>query len=246
MTIRISETIHKWMGWCPVKSGITIPAGTEGYETKPGRSPGGPERTGTERIIDYGSSGSSLLNLLMLGAGIAAIVFGIKAVSLFFIGADAIALLCFLFATAFILVYSDLKKTRIETDHENIIIYRPVFRPVIIPKEEISAVEMHDNHRPVLYWFITVFSLVLIPIYSITGIYDRYSSWASGVTSTPGFALYLGFFISITVFFLAIYNSLRIRRRYPETLVIKTTRNKKLVIYGKDHEEIAEFKESLL
>ena len=154
MTIRISETIHKWMGWCPVKSGITIPAGTEGYETKPGRSPRGPERTGMERTIDYGSSGSSLLNLLMFGAGIAAIVFGIKFVSLFFIGADAIVLFCFLFASAFILAYSDLKKTRIETDHENLIIYRPVFRPVIIPKEEISAVEMHDNHRPVLYWLV--------------------------------------------------------------------------------------------
>lgn len=244
--IRITETIHRWMSWCPVKTGLATPGKNHEYEAVQRQFPGGPERTGTERTIDYGSSGSSLLNLLMLGTGIAAIVFGIKAVSLFFIGADAIALFCFLFATAFILVYSDLKKTRIETDHENIIIYRPVFRPVIIPKEEISAVEMHDNHRPVLYWFITVFSLVLIPIYSITGIYDRYSSWASGVTSTPGFALYLGFFISITVFFLAIYNSLRIRRRYPETLVIKTTRNKKLVIYGKEHEELAEFKESLL
>ena len=239
MTIRISETIHKWMGWCPAKTGMAAPGKNQEYKAVHGQSPGGPERTGNKRTVDYGSSGSSLLNLLMFGAGIAAIVFGLKFVSLFFIGADAIALFCFLFAAAFILAYSDLKKTRIETDRENIIIYRPVFRPVNIQKEEISAVEMHDNHRPVVYWFMTIFSLVLIPVYSITGIYDRYLSWVSGVTSTPGFAMYLGYFISITVFFLAIYNSLRIRRRYPETLVITTTRNK-------NHEELAEFKESLL
>jgi len=243
MTIRISETIHKWMGWCPVKAGMVAPGGIEGYETESGQSPGDPERIGDERIVNYGFSGTSLLNLLLVGAGISAIVSFIKLTSLIFIGADAIVLFCILLTSAFILAYNDFKKTTIESLNGTLVIHRPIFKAVVIPKDEISTVEMHNNHQTVAYLLTAALSLVIIPVYSVTGVYDRYWSWASGVTPTLPFIIYLGYFLTITVFFLAVFNSVRIRQRYPKALVITTVRKKKLEIFAKTPEELTDLQE---
>ena len=71
-------------------------------------------------------------------------------------------------------------------------------------------------------------ALILIPVYSATGLYNSYLNWMSGGYTTPTFIIYIGFLAIIILFFLSIYSYSRTRYRYPKTLVITTKRNKKL------------------
>lgn len=244
--IRLIETIHKWMGWCPAKQGLASPGGIQGFVTKSGHPPGSPDRISDDRIVDYGPIGTSLLHLLAFGMGIAAIVAFLKFVNSYYPGTDILLLLCIMLVTAYLIVYSDIRRTTIESGSDAITVKRPGFRTVRIQKSDINNAEIIDNHRPVPQFVIAILGLAIIPVFSVVNIYGKYTEWISGEIAAPLFVAYLGFFIVIAVFFLAIYNYSRIRKRYPKSFVIKTKKNKQLVIYGKNSEELEEVRGSLL
>lgn len=246
MTTRISDVIHKWMGWCPAKPELAAPAKIQGYETKPDQGPGGRERITEGRIVDYGSTGTSLMRLILLAAGIAVIIASIMFVSLIFPFLETLMLLSILTCSAFILVYNEKNRTTIESGHANLIIHRPIFKPLIIPKDEIATAEVRDNRQPLPHWFMAATALILMPGLMIAGIYDRLSALISGGITTPLFAIYLGYIIIFTLAILSIYYHSHIRYRYPKIFVITTTGNKRLVIYAKNSEDLAELQENLL
>ncbi|WP_421909546.1 DUF1673 family protein [Methanolacinia petrolearia] len=240
------EYFRKMMGWCPAKSGSTALNTIAGYGTKSGHYPDSPERVITDRIVDYVPAWTSLLQLLAFATGIAAIVAFLKFVNKYNPGTDILLLLCIMLVTGYLIIYSDIKRTTIESGPEVITVKRPGFRTVHIQKSDINNAEIIDNHRPVPQFVLAILGLIIIPVFSVASIYGRYVEWISGEILTPLFIAYLGFFIVISIFFLAIYNYARIRKRYPKSFVITTKKNKQLVIYGKSFEELVEIKENLL
>lgn len=244
--IRFTETIHKWMGWCPAKAGMTGPGGMQGYETKPHHVPGSKERIIEGRIIDYSLTRTPLWRLILYGVGIAAIVSFMKLSSLIFVAADMILLISFMLASAFVLTYNDKKRTNIEYGPGTLIIRRPLLKPVIIPKDQIDTMEIRENKHPLPHWLMAATALIIVPAYSVFGLYKGLLSWVSGGIATSSLIIDLGFFIILVLFVLSIYNYSVTRYRFPKIFVITTTGNKSLVIYAKNPEELAELQEKLL
>lgn len=222
MTIRISETIHKWMGWCPAKTAMKSSMGISGYGIRKGETPGSPDRISSDRIVDYVPTWTSLLQFLVFGTEIAAIVAFLKFVNKYYPGTDILLLLCIMLVTGYLIIYSDIKRTTIESGPDVITVKRPGFRTVHIQKSDINNAEIIDNHRPVPQFVLAILGLIIIPVFSVVSIYGRYVEWISGEILTPLFIAYLGFFIVISIFFLVIYNYARIRKRYPKSFVITT------------------------
>lgn len=246
MTIRISETIHKWMGWCPAKPAMVQQDRMQGLRTRPGHAPEPPETEPEKQIIDYGIIGTSPLRLLIFCSGIAVIVSSIILVSLVFPFIDTLMLLAILTCSGFILIYNEKMQKTLEFRRDSIIIQRAIFKPVVIPKDEIATVEIRDNRQPVPHWFMAMIALIIMPVMMIAGIYDRLAGLISGGFTTSSFVIYTGYIIVFTLTILSIYHYSRIRYRYPKVFVIETIKKQILVIYGKNSEDLAEIKEKLL
>jgi hypothetical protein len=245
MTIRISETIHKWMGWCPAKSAMAQQDRLQGYGTKPGHAPESPETDPEKRIIDYGLTGTPL-HLLIFCSGIAVIVPSIILVNLVFPFIDTIMFLGILTCSGFILIYNKKMQKTLEFRGDSIIIQRAIFKPVVIPKDEIATAEIRDNRQPLPHWFMAVIALIIMPVMMIAGISDRLAGMISGGITTWSFVIYAGYIIVFTLTILSIYHYSCIRYRYPKVFVIETIKNQILVIYGKNSEDLAEIKEKFL
>ena len=220
--------------------------GISRYDAEKDQIPGRSKRITNDMIVDYGSASSPLKRFLLLAVGITAIITLIMLVGLIFPFLDSLMLIFILTGSTFILIYTEKKRTTIESQPDSFIIHRPIFRPVIIPKDEISTTEIRDNKQPLPYWLMTAIALVVMPIIIISGVYDRLCSWISGDITTSSFAIYLGYAIIFTLFILSIYYYSRTRYRYPIVFVIKTIKNQILAIYGKSFEELVEIKENLL
>ena len=157
-----------------------------------------------------------------------------------------ILLTSFMIAAAFVLVYTDKKRTNIEYGPGNLIIQRPLFKPVLIQKDEITAMEIRDNKQPLPKCLAAVTAFIIVPVYSAFCVYRGLLSWVSGGFAAFSFIIGLGFYIILVIFVLSIYSYSDTRRRFPKIFVITTKQNKSLMIYAKNPEELTELQERLL
>jgi hypothetical protein len=243
MITRVSEVIRGWLGWCPDAHSNTVKKERSWHETDLLHIPEQRTYVNDGVIIDYGATGISLRLFIV---GIMAGIFGIFITVFAFNGAGASLnslagiLWCgLIFLITIVILYQDLKRASLEITTGSLIINRSLQRPVVIRRDTIAAAEVQHNVPPVPHWLLKVLLLIVIPVSTAVIISAEYLQFTSGGMTISSFAVHFGFDISIVLFFIASYYHSRLRLQYPEVLVITTTTQKRVVMYGKNPEEIA-------
>ncbi|WP_292365947.1 DUF1673 family protein [Methanoculleus sp. UBA208] len=224
--MKFSETIRRWMGWCP--NAAMSGTGRRRY-VAPGdevetRVAGGGSREVVEgALVDYGPIGTPATLFILPVA--AALLIGCL-----FVMAPVVGLFVLVIILAYsgMELYGVMRRARVEVTPDTITITRPLFRPVVIPKDAVVKVEVKENKLPVPYWFLAVALGALLV--SATG--SIYLGWDN--PASMRFISGLG----AVIFFPMIFYRTYARTRYPRTLTI-TTPKKIAAIYTDDPERIA-------
>lgn len=226
MPVRFAETIRRWMGWCPNAAA----AGTvrRRYAT-PGDEVETRVATGSREVVegalvDYGPIGTPGRLFLLLLAG--ASLIGILVVTP---PAGGLLLLGILLAFSGVELYGVMRRARVEISSDAITIRRPLFRPIVIPKDAVVKAEVGENRLPVPFWILAT-ALAALLVSAAAGIYF-------GWDNPTSMRFIFGF--GGAIFFPVIIYRTYVRTRYPQALVITTTKKRIAVIYTDDPERIA-------
>ena len=224
MIAKFSETIRRWMGWCPnaVVAGHRYTAPTD--ESGVGATMGGTLEITRGALVDYGLTGTLATYSILLVAG--ALFFG----CLFLLHPRGNLLL-----PAAALIYSALElyglfaRSRIEITPDAISIRRPPFPPIAIPRDTIVEVEVQENNPPALPRLLVVAlgALLVAALLHISIGFENPASmrFMSGVAT-------------VILFPVLIYRTY-LRSRYPGALAITTTKKRIATIYTDAPERIA-------
>ncbi|WP_342770744.1 MULTISPECIES: hypothetical protein [unclassified Methanoculleus] len=222
------EYIRKRLGWCPnvAATGIdrrryAVPEAAFGTRT----AAGGEREVVEGVLVDYGPIGTPGIYLVLLVAG--ALLIGC-----FFVLPQAggrLLLAIILAAYSGVELYGVVQKASIEIARGIIVIRRPFFRPIVIPKDAVVKAEVRENKPPVPSWIFAA-ALTALLVSAAGSIYSGFSNPAS-MRFIFGFAA--------AIFFLVIFYRTYARAHYPQTLTITTAEKKIAAIYTDDPERIA-------
>lgn len=234
MTLRISETIHGWLGWCPRGSGA------------PARTPLLPRqdtRTSTrpvddllpmenDVIVDYRSTTTSPLVFIGFVVGVTGMVRLLSWIHPVYSPVLSGIILCGLIITASAAVFYENRKALVKNTTDSLILYRILPWPVVIPKNTITSAEVQDNTPPVPQWLLLLLLLIMVPTASVSILFWEYMQFISGGIASVPFFVYLGVVPCSILFFLGMYCHSRVRLRYPSVLVITTTTGRMIAMYS--------------
>ncbi len=225
MAMRFSEAIRRWMGWCPNAAvagagrRYAAPEGEIGIGTA---ADGGREVT-AEALVDYGPIGTPAMYLILLIAG--ALLIG----CLFVMSpAGNLLLLAIILAFSGVELYGVMRRARVEISSDTITIRRPLFWPIVIPKNAVLKAEVGENKPPVPFWLLST-ALVMVFVSATGGIYY-------GLDNPTSMRFISG--LGAAIFFPMVFYRTYVRTHYPRTLTIRTAR-KIAAIYTDDPERIA-------
>lgn len=226
MPVKFSGAIRRWMGWCPNAAAAgacqrryATPEDAVGLEAVKGVSREVVEGT----LVDYGPIGTPALYLTLIVAG--ALFIGCLAVT----GpAGRLLLLAIMLAFSGVEFYGVMRRARVEISSETITITRPLFRPIVIPKDAVVKAEVGENRLPVPSWLLATALAVLL----VSAAGSIYLGWDDPTSMQFIFGL------GAAIFFPVIIHRTYVRIRYARTLTI-TTPKKIAAIYTDDPERIA-------
>lgn len=235
MAIRFSETIRRWMGWCPnaAAAGRRYAALEVEVET----ATGGGREVVEGALVDYGPIGTPgrLFLLLLAGASLIGILLVTAPAALVTVPTFIIPPAGRLFLPAIVLgyaaleLYGAIRRACIEVARDAVVIQRPLFSPIVIPKDAIVKAEVKENRPPLSPWLLTAAFTALF-ISAAGSIYAGFSDPSS---------MRFIFGLAAAIFFPVLFYRTYVRTRYLQVLVITTTKKRIAVIYTDDPERIA-------
>ncbi|MCK9278974.1 MAG: PH domain-containing protein, partial [Methanoculleus sp.] len=125
-------------------------------------------------------------------------------------------------------IYGVMRRARVEVTPDAITIRRPLFRPIVIPKDAVVKVEVKENKLPIPYWLL-VGALATIFVSAAGGMYY-------GLDNPASMRFISG--LGGVIFFPMVFYRTYVRTHYPRTLTI-TTPKKIAAIYTDDPERMA-------
>lgn len=225
--MKFAEAIRRWMGWCPNAAA----AGTcrrryaaPEAEVGLGMAAGGSPEVVEGALVDYGPLGTPAIYLILIVGG--ALLIGCLAVTTL---AGRLLLLTIMLAFSGAELYRILRRARVEISSDAITIRRPLFRPIVIPKDAVVKAEVGENKLPAPSWLLAT-ALAVLLVSAAAGIYF-------GWDNPTSMRFIFGF--GGAIFFPVIIYRTYVRTRYPQALVITTTKKRIAVIYTDDPERIA-------
>ncbi|MCK9306149.1 MAG: DUF1673 domain-containing protein [Methanoculleus sp.] len=226
MMMKFSETIRRLMGWCP--NAAMFGTGRRRYAAPEGEVGLGTAGEGGREVVegalvDYGPIGTPAMYLTLIVAG--ALFIGCLAVTA---PAGRFILLAIMLTFSGVELYGVLRRARVEISSDTITIRRPLFRPVVIPKDAVVKAEVGENRLPVPSWLL-VGALAMIFVSAAGGMYYGLDN-----TASMGFISGLG----AVIFFPMVFYRTYVRTHYPRTLTI-TTPKRIAAIYTDDPERMA-------
>ncbi|MCT8337851.1 DUF1673 family protein [Methanoculleus sp. Afa-1] len=236
MAIRFSETIRRLMGWCPnaAMAGRRYAALDVEVETAAG---GGREAV-EGVLVDYGPIGTpGRLFLLLLGvAGIIGCLYATAPATLVTVPitsvmppAGGLLLLAVIVGYSVLELYGALRRSRIDIARDTVTISRPLFRPIVIPKDAVVTAEVKENKLPVSLRLLTIAISVLL-VLAAGNVYAGFENPAS---------MQFIFGLAAAILFPVLFYRTYLRTRYPQALVITTAEKKIAAIYTDDPGRIA-------
>ena len=236
----LSEVIKGWLGWCPDPAIVTLRKKASGPEMNScvPREPG--TYVNDNVIVNHGKTGISLTRFFgILIAIIGSIALWILVIRSGFLPHARILVWALALPFLIVMVYQDIRKAHLEISPDTLIIRRILHRPVIIPKDTISSIEIRPNEQPFPLRLQKILIIILSLIYAGM-VWVQYLQVVAGEITVSSYVLNLGVDLGIILFLLVLYYHSRIRADYPELLVITTNTQKRVVIFGKNPEEIAQ------
>ncbi len=236
MTIRISEVIHQWLGWCPNRRMTPFRTETVGKEMNSTILPAQGPIVYNEVIVDYGSTGLSIPLFTLLLAGTITGLFAIMRYGLFetWSSLGILVLSIFILGVAVRIAYQNLKKATIVFTPDAITIQRPLSRPVIITKDTLTTIGVGENIHHSRRWLfraaMVIFFAGIIPSILFSG----NSLFISRIISQVSLNVFVVYYLAVIVFFgLLVYHQ-HIRSRYSHVLAIRTNTKKIVGLYFDD------------
>ena len=225
MAIRFAETIRRLMGWCPNAAAAgTVRRRYAAPEGEVGMAREGSREVVEGALVDYGPIGTPAMYLILIIGG--ALLIGCLAVTAL---AGRLLLLATLLAFSGVELYGVLRRARVEIASDAITIRRPLFRPVVIPKDAVVKAGVEENKLPVPFWLLATALAALL----VSAAGSIYLGWDDPTSMRFIFG------IGGAIFFPVIVYRTYVRARYPRTLTITTAEKKLAAIYADDPERIA-------
>ena len=224
MALRVSEAIQRLMGWCPNAAAAGTVRRYAALDDEIGMAAGGSPEVGEGALVDYGPLGTPAIYLILIVGG--ALLIGCLAVTAL---AGGLLLLGILLAFSGVELYGVMRRARVEISSDAITIRRPLFRPIVIPKDAVVKAEVGENRLPVPFWILAT-ALAAPLVSAAAGIYF-------GWDNPTSMRFIFGF--GGAIFFPVIIYRTYVRTRYPQALVITTTKKRIAVIYTDDPKRIA-------
>ncbi|MCK9278116.1 MAG: DUF1673 domain-containing protein [Methanoculleus sp.] len=223
MSMRFSETIQRLMGWCPNAAAAGTIRRYTALDGEIGTAADGSREVVEGALVDYGPIGTPAMYLILIVAG--ALLIGCLAVTA---PAGRFILLATLLTFSGVELYGVLRRARVEISSDTITIRRPLFRPIVIPKDVVVKAEVGENRLPVPFWLLAT-ALAALLISAAAGIY---LGWDNPTSMRFIFGL------GGAIFFPVIIYRTYVRTQYPRTLTI-TTPKRIAAIYTDDPERMA-------
>jgi hypothetical protein len=244
MTItRISEIVRGYLGWCPHNSVAPVRKKLLWSDTSTSALQiENDVQVRKDLIVDYGSTGLSIPLFTIIFAGTIAGLFAIMTYDLFenWSSFGLLIMSIFILGAAVRMVYQDIKKAIIEFTPDAITVRLPLFRPVLIPKDAITTLEVqkniHYSHRWLFRGAMVLFFLGIVPSILFSG----HTQYVSRMISRVSFTVFVVYYLAVIVFFALVFYHGYIRSRYSHVLAICTNRNKIIGLYVDDPEEMSD------
>jgi len=231
MALRFAEAIRRLAGWCPnaAAAGRRYAALEVGVETVAG---GGREVV-EGALVDYGPIGTRgrLFLLLVAGACFIGCLFAMAPATLVtvpttfvMVPAGGLLLLAIVLGYSALELYGAVRRARIDIARDAITISRSPFRPIVIPKGAVEAMEVKENKLPIPSWFLAI-ALATLLASAAGSIYAGFGNPTS---------MRFIFGLAAAVLFPVLFYRTYLRARYPQALVITTAKKRIAVIYTDD------------
>jgi hypothetical protein len=226
MAMRFSGAIRRLMGWCPnaamagtVRQRYAAPDGEVGL----GAAGEGSREVVEGALVDYGLIGTPGRCLILLVAG--ALLIGGLAMAA---PASRLLLLAIMLAYSGMEFYGAVRRGRVEISSDTITIRRPLFRPIVIPKDAVVKAEVGENKLPIPSWLLAV-ALAALLVSAAGSIY-------TGLDNPASMRFLFG--VAAAIFFPVIFYRTYLRTRFLRALTITTTGKRVAAIYTDDSERI--------
>lgn len=239
--MHLVDALREYLGWCPDHRMAQVRKHTPWNETEFDPLPTEGTYVNDGVIVDYGRTGISIPVFIGVVIG----VIGALVISTLFLPfatfrvVSGILMCGLLLPVVIVILYRDLKRTRLEINQDALMIRRALYQPVVISKDEIATMEIRNTKPPVPVWLQAGLSLFLIPVSSAYILSREYLQFVSGEISSSLFFAYLGFYLSIVLLFLVSYYRSSIRSHFTRHLFIKTGTGNVAAIYTGNPEEMA-------
>jgi len=235
----LSDVIRGWLGWCPNQTVVPVRTKIPGLDANSCVPPKPGTYVNDDVIFNHGKTGISPTYFIgLLIAIIGSIALFILIIRSGFLPQARILFCVIVLPVMIAMVYRDLRKAYLEISPDTLIIHWSLHRLVIIPKDDISSVEIRPN-EPSFSLRLQKILILILALSDVGLIWVRYFQVVAGEITLSSFFLNLGADIGVVLFFIAFYYHSRLRAVYPEMLVISTSTQRRVTIYGKNPEKIA-------
>jgi len=223
------ENIRKMMGWCPQKDFTLAQTGIDKYEHSYAflANTDAHQGKGTDIIIDYHKDLFKIVSLAGVG------FFALIIASLIF------PILGFFITLPILVGYAVLlyqEKTKVEFTQNSINIQRPLFKPVIIPKDSILKFEIVNNLSYTMRWTIPLLVIVML-IYFRKSAIDIFIYMAKNPPFYSVFLSILGKLAIVMILSVLFYKNY-IRKKYPKVLKIILKDGSNVIFYADSPQEL--------
>jgi len=229
MITNVVDKIKRVMGWCPQKDFTLAQTDINMYEHSYAflANTDAHQGKGTNIIIDYHKDLFKIVSLAAVSS------FALIIASLIF------PILGFFITLPILVGYAVLlyqERTKVEFTQNSINIQRPLFKPVIIPKDSILKFEIVNNLSYTMRWTIPLFVIVML-IYFRKSAIDIFIYMAK---NPPFYSVFLSILVKLAVVMIlsVLFYKNYIRKKYPKVLKIILKDGSNVIFYADSPQEL--------
>lgn len=229
MIANMVDKIKRVMGWCPQKDFTLAQTDINMYEHSYAflANTDAHQGKGTNIIIDYHKDLFKIVSLAAVSS------FALIIASLIF------PILGFFITLPILVGYAVLlyqERTKVEFTQNSINIQRPLFKPVIIPKDSILKFEIVNNLSYTMRWTIPLLVIVML-IYFRKSAIDIFIYMAK---NPPFYSVFLSILVKLAVVMIlsVLFYKNYIRKKYPKVLKIILKDGSNVIFYADSPQEL--------
>ncbi|MDV4343727.1 DUF1673 family protein [Methanoculleus sp. YWC-01] len=239
--MKFSETIRRWMGWCPnaaaagtVRRRYAAPVGEVGF----GTAAAGNREVVEDVFVEYTSPRFFVLMPFAVLTFLLLFVISVLIPSLW-PGLTFTFLAVSLLAWAAWRIYFDPYRTMIEFSGTSVIVRRSRARPLVFEKDTIRSVEVKQPYLPIPRWASALLLVLMTAAIFFAGVGNWLMRYPGGPIVDPDLGFLVLLAVSWMVFMLELLYRGLVSLRYPGRVWVRLEPAGFLQIYADDPERVA-------